>query len=104
MGLGKLLVIRNHKYSVPTALRKRAPLFRIFSFTLSALLACIVLNGVLAQTLRRRPRSKPSTQQAPKATASKYSVFLHSSEKHKTLTCNACHKIPTTWNARREFP
>src|SRR5438874_3806097 len=104
MGLGKSLVIRNYKYSVPTALRKRASLFKIFSVTLSALLACIVLNGVLAQTRRRRPRPKPSTQQAPKAATSKYSVFLHSSEQHKTLTCNACHKIPTTWNARRNFP
>jgi hypothetical protein len=34
----------------------------------------------------------------------KYSTFLHSSEKHKALACNACHKIPTAWNAKRDFP
>jgi hypothetical protein len=34
----------------------------------------------------------------------KYSTFLHSSEKHKALACNACHKIPTAWNAHRDFP
>ena len=103
-GLGKLFVNRNYKYLVPMALRKRAYLLKIFSVTLSALLACIVLNGVLAQTRRRRPRSKPSTQQAPKASASKYSAFLHFSDQHKSLACNTCHKIPTAWTAKRDFP
>jgi hypothetical protein len=58
-----------------------------------------------AQT-RRRPRvTRPATQQqAPKRLATKYSAFLHSSEKHKGLACNACHKIPTAWNAKRDFP
>jgi hypothetical protein len=57
---------------------------------------------VTAQT-RRRNRPRPQTQ-APRATASKYSAFLHSSEKHKSLGCNDCHKIPTAWTAKREFP
>jgi hypothetical protein len=29
---------------------------------------------------------------------------MHSSEKHKSLKCNECHKIPTTWTAKRDFP
>jgi hypothetical protein len=33
-----------------------------------------------------------------------YSAFLHSSEKHKSLACNDCHKVPTTWTAKRNFP
>src|SRR5205085_48034 len=28
----------------------------------------------------------------------------HASDKHKSLACNACHKIPTAWSAKREFP
>jgi hypothetical protein len=65
----------------------------------------MMLSVVTAQT-RRRPRtSKPAPQQqAPKGSAAKYSAFLHSSEKHKSLACNACHKIPTAWNAKRDFP
>lgn len=45
-----------------------------------------------------------SSPQAPRGTAAKYSAFLHSSDKHKGLACNACHKIPTTWTAGRDFP
>jgi hypothetical protein len=36
--------------------------------------------------------------------AAKYSAFLHSSDKHKSLACNACHKVPTAGNAKRDFP
>src|SRR5947208_14168881 len=104
-GLGKLLLTRNCKYFVPTALRTRASLFKIFSVTLAALLACIVLTDVLAQTRRSRKRvPKPSTQQAPKASASKYSAFLHATDQHKSLACDACHKVPTSWTAKRNFP
>jgi hypothetical protein len=54
-----------------------------------------------AQT-RRRPRTTPPP--TPRGSALKYSAFVHSSEKHKPLACNACHKIPTQWNAKRDFP
>jgi cytochrome c553 len=52
-----------------------------------------------AQTRRTQP-----ARQAPKGSAAKYSDFLHSSDKHKALTCNACHKVPTKWTAQRDFP
>ena len=57
-----------------------------------------------AQTRRRKTVAKPATQQAPKAPLAKYSAFQHSSDKHKSLACNACHKVPTAWTAKREFP
>ncbi|HKP37419.1 MAG TPA: cytochrome c3 family protein [Pyrinomonadaceae bacterium] len=57
-----------------------------------------------AQTRRRRQRPRPQTQQVPRTAASKYSAFLHFSEKHKSLGCNDCHKIPTVWTAKRDFP
>ena len=65
-----------------------------------------IINAVAAQTRQRKRVSKPSTakQQAPKGSAAKYSAFLHSSEKHKSLECNACHKVPTAWSAKRDFP
>jgi hypothetical protein len=56
--------------------------------------------GAVAQTRQR----KPATQQAPKGSAAKYSAFQHSSDKHKSLTCDACHKVPTAWTAKRAFP
>jgi hypothetical protein len=55
----------------------------------------------MAQTRRRSRTTQP---QAPRGSALKYSSFLHASEKHKALACNACHKIPTAWNAKRDFP
>ena len=69
------------------------------------IIAACAVAITTAQT-RRRPRaSKPAAQQqAPRGSAAKYSAFLHSSDKHKSLACNACHKIPTAWNAKREFP
>src|ERR1051326_1414025 len=72
----------------------------------AALLAIsFCITGIAAQT-RRRPRpAQPQTQnQAPRGSAVKYSAFLHSSDKHKSLACNACHKVPTAWNAKRDFP
>ncbi|HSP64206.1 MAG TPA: hypothetical protein VLQ90_14550, partial [Pyrinomonadaceae bacterium] len=45
-----------------------------------------------------------ATPQAPRGSAAKYSAFLHSSDKHKSLTCDACHKLPTAWTAKRDFP
>jgi hypothetical protein len=60
---------------------------------------------IAAQRRRQRPRPKPATQQqAPRGSAAKYSAFLHSSDKHKSLACNDCHKIPTAWTAKRDFP
>ena len=73
----------------------------------AALIVVVVVIGNLtwAQT-RRLPRAqRPAAQtQAPRGSAAKYSAFLHSSDQHKTLECNACHKIPTTWTAGRAFP
>jgi hypothetical protein len=73
----------------------------IISFIIAA---CAV--GIITAQTRRRPRtSKPAPQQqAPRGSATKYSAFLHSSDKHKSLACNACHKIPTAWTAKRNFP
>ena len=66
--------------------------------------ACAVVLTA-AQTRQRKRVSRPSTStQAPRGSATKYSAFLHSSEKHKGLTCAACHKIPTEWTAKRSFP
>src|SRR6267143_1696076 len=67
-------------------------------------LMLILAIGVVAQTRRRQPVSKPATQQAPKGSPTKYSVFQHSSDKHKSVACNACHKVPTAWTAKRDFP
>jgi hypothetical protein len=76
---------------------------RQLTFCLIAIAAVATITA--AQTRRRRPSIRPATQpQAPRGSAAKYSAFLHSSEKHKSLNCNACHRIPTPWNAKREFP
>jgi hypothetical protein len=52
----------------------------------------------------KRATKPPSTTQAPRGSAAKYSAFLHSSDKHKSLACNDCHKLPTVWTAKRDFP
>lgn len=69
-----------------------------------ALVFVFAMGAAIAQTRRRKPASKPATQQAPKGSATKYSAFIHSSDKHKSLTCNSCHKVPTNWTAKRAFP
>jgi Cytochrome c7 and related cytochrome c len=61
----------------------------------------------IASAQKRRPKrvsaaSPPQT--APRGSATRYSAFVHSSEKHKSLTCNACHKLPTSGAAKRDFP
>jgi hypothetical protein len=86
----------------------------LFLCAVSAVLVALCPCGSLveiATAQRRHPRRVPSTssgvskaQQAPRGPADKYSHFLHSSEKHKSLACNACHKLPTTWTAKRDFP
>ena len=59
----------------------------------------------IASAQKRRPnRVSSATQPAPRASATKYSAFQHSSDKHKSLACNACHKVPTAWTAKRDFP
>lgn len=70
------------------------------------LIICLALAGtVTAQTRRRsQTRRTPAQTQAPRGSAAKYSAFLHSSTKHKSLECGACHKIPTAWTANRLFP
>lgn len=68
--------------------------------------AVLAVAIAAAQTRPRKRVTRPSTatQQAAKQSATKYSSFLHSTEKHKSLTCNACHKVPTEWTAKRTFP
>ncbi|HEX6189740.1 MAG TPA: cytochrome c3 family protein [Pyrinomonadaceae bacterium] len=70
------------------------------------IIICLSLAAIVAAQTRRRPpaRKPPAQLQAPRGSAAKYSAFLHSSDKHKSLECNACHKIPTTWTANRAFP
>src|ERR1043166_9214477 len=70
-----------------------------------AMLLVCTIAFVSAQTRRRpRPAQRQTQTQAPRGSAAKYSAFLHSSDKHKGLACNGCHKIPTVWNAKRDFP
>ena len=70
------------------------------------LVLAIALSAIVLAQTRRRPRSQrpPAQPQAPRGSAARYPAFLHSSDKHKSLECNACHKIPTTWTANRAFP
>lgn len=92
----------SYKHLAPTAPKTVHGLFPT-----AALVAIVAVIGslTLAQT-RRRPQTRrpPAQTQAPRGSAAKYSAFLHSSDKHKSLECNACHKIPTTWTANRSFP
>ena len=70
------------------------------AIALSILAAC----SVTVVTPQTRRRARPASQSPARSSPLKYSTFLHSSDKHKTLGCNACHKIPTAWNAQRDFP
>src|SRR5438552_4053663 len=71
---------------------------RIISFFLIG----VSLAVVAAAQSRRRPRGpRPA---APRGAATRYAEFLHTSDKHKALACNACHKIPTEWSGQRAFP
>jgi hypothetical protein len=82
----------------------------VFPFVIALAIGVIcpgwhVEEAALAQ--KRRPKQVSAAtpqQQAPQGSATKYSAFLHSSEKHKGLACSACHKVPTDWTAKREFP
>ena len=67
-------------------------------------LMLILAIGVVGQTRQRKPVSKPATQPASKLSVTKYSIFQHSTDKHRSLACNACHKLPTAWTAKRNFP
>jgi cytochrome c7-like protein len=106
MGFINQLVIASYKHFVPTALRKLIGPLRVLAVTASLSTGfCLVLNIVAGQTRRStRPAKTAVTQQAPRGSAAKYSAFLHSSDKHKSLECNACHKLPTAWTAKRDFP
>jgi hypothetical protein len=87
------------------SLRFFAKSFATFAF--QAFLLLVIITFVApAQTRRPQRVTKPTstTQTAPRGSAAKYSAFLHSSDKHKSLACNACHKIPTAWAAKRGFP
>jgi hypothetical protein len=106
MGCINQIVIASYKHLVPTAFRKLLALLRVLAVTATLSTGfCLILNIVAAQTRHsKRPVKTAATQPAPHGSAAKYSAFLHSSEKHKNLECNACHKIPTTWTAKRDFP
>ena len=71
-----------------------------------SLILILALGSVVttAQTRRRKSATKPAIQSAPKASATRYSAFQHSSDKHQSLACSACHKVPTAWTAKRDFP
>jgi len=70
-----------------------------------ALLIVFLALGAMIAAQTRRPRNpRPQTQTQARGSAARYSAFLHSSDKHKSLACNACHKIPTRWTALRDFP
>src|SRR5882672_480951 len=66
-------------------------------------IGAVAITGTQTRPRKRVPKPSPQ-QQAPKGSAAKYSAFLHSSDKHKSLACNACHKVPTEWTAKRIFP
>jgi hypothetical protein len=82
-----------------------APKLNVPRHIREAIIFFVVAAGALVfaggQT-RRRPR--PSAGAPPRSSGAKYSAFLHSSAKHKSLACNDCHKIPTPWSAQRDFP
>src|SRR5262249_52375433 len=74
------------------------------STTVLCLLALSAILGVVCAAQSRRRPASPSQTQPARGAAARYSAFLHSSAKHQSLACNACHKVPTIWTARREFP
>lgn len=79
----------------------------VSSVAKSTSLILIILGCAVVFTssqTRRRSRTTPAQTPPPRGSAVKYSDFQHSSEKHKALDCNACHKIPTAWTANRDFP
>jgi hypothetical protein len=95
-----LLCVPLRNPSRPLRLKLRSVLY-----LLAVVAMCAAITTITAQTRhRKRVARTPSQPQAPKGSANKYSVFLHSSEKHKGLACNACHKVPTAWKAKRDFP
>jgi hypothetical protein len=72
---------------------------------IALLIVFLALGAMIAAQTRPPRKPRPQTQtQAPRGSAAKYSVFVHSSDKHKSIACNACHRIPTTWTAQRNFP
>ncbi|HXT62786.1 MAG TPA: cytochrome c3 family protein [Pyrinomonadaceae bacterium] len=96
-------MLASHKHLAPTALSRALWVCVIVLFFIGG---TEIVGSIAAQT-RRRPRTttRPKTQtSAPRGAPPKYSAFLHSSDKHKNLTCNECHKVPTSWTAKRDFP
>lgn len=61
----------------------------------------LIFVGLTASAQTRRGKPAP---QAPKGSATRYSEFLHSSDKHRSLNCSSCHRVPTEWTAKRPFP
>ena len=87
-------------------LRSFANAFATFAFQALIFAFVITVEPAPAQTRHPRRATKPTStaQPAPRGSAAKYSAFLHSSDKHKSLGCNSCHKLPTAWTAKRDFP
>jgi len=80
-------------------------LMKLRAILLLISVACAAaLTGAQTRHPRRATKPPSTVQPVPRGSAAKYSTFLHSSEKHKSLACNACHKIPTAWTAKRDFP
>ena len=101
---------RKDPLCLPTRIPLRPLRLNVFAkrwFIFVVLFGCSI-EGVFtaAQTRPRKRAPKPvaSQQQAPRGSAVRYAAFLHSSVKHQGLTCNACHKVPTEWTAKRTFP
>ncbi len=67
------------------------------------IIVCAGVAALAGAQTRRRPRPLAQRQVTP-GSAAKYAAFAHSSNKHKSLACNECHQIPTTWTAKRDFP
>lgn len=72
-------------------------------FVLIFAIGAVAITGTQTRPRKRVPKPSPQ-QQAPKGSAAKYSAFMHTSDNHQSLACNACHKVPTEWTAKRIFP
>jgi hypothetical protein len=63
-------------------------------------------SGAAFQQKKKETRRGAQTSQSNRRKpAHDYSKFSHRSDKHESLTCNACHKAPTAnWQAAAGFP
>src|SRR5438045_8065538 len=90
----------SHEHVAPSA-RYTKSIVIACAIAITIIIGLTIHSSLNAQTRRQRRPAKPTAEQP---SVLKYANFLHSSNKHKELTCNACHKIPTGGNTKREFP